>query len=115
MQKIQKDPRQCRLAASRFTDDADGLAFADGKRHIIDRMQVRTATEKAAVYWELFFQRSSDQQGFGSSAAIAWVQNSFPGHCFTIMARLKASLIRLRHREAMKIIRPGKATTSGWT
>ena len=45
--EIEHDPRQGRLAAAGFTDDADGLAFAEAEGHIVDRMQIGSSGQKA--------------------------------------------------------------------
>src|SRR5258708_3523724 len=104
------------LAAAGLTDDAKRLALGDVEAHAVDGMHRTAAAAKASPAAEMFDETAYRQQRLRRPAAIA--PERVRGqrlHHLTSMADRKPSDRRLNAIEAMKIMAPGSAATSGWT
>ena len=119
---MHQQPGGGRFAATGFADNADGLALADRKRHVIDRTHGFAFAEQPAAHGEMLGQAIDAQQRLRLAADVLdGIEFDHFGHDFDhgqlriSMALRRPSLSRLKQIETAKIIAPGSAATQGLT
>ncbi|MNL23630.1 hypothetical protein D3C87_1450260 [compost metagenome] len=117
--KLHHQARRGGLAATRFTDDAQGLALLHIEVHAVDRAHCVAAPapgQEIAFQGKVLDQPAHAQQGLGGAAQVLVRRAQgfdFGVHSLTSMADRRPSDSRLKDMEVMKIITPGNAATQG--
>ena len=90
LDQAHQQPRGGGFAAAGFADDAEGLALADGERHVVHRLHGGDlAVQQSAAHRKMLAQTFDKQQRLCRAAAIAGIaqHRCVPSSRFTTKAR----------------------------
>ena len=113
---MHEQPRRRRLAAARFADDAERLAFHHLEIDAVDGAHDGFgAAEHGLADGEVLDEPAHREQRLGGTAAVARDEGGNGAQFFTSMAERSPSENKLKEIEVMKMTRPGRAAIQGCT